>query len=399
MKILHVIPSLGAGLGGPSQVAMNLVNSLRDLGVDAEIATTNYDYPQPLKVPLNQRLEYSFEGGSIPVWFLPYNPPALKEFIFSTAFTNWCWQHFAEYDLIDNHYLFSYTPTCAAAIARFKKIPYTVRTMGQLTPWSLDQGTFKKKVYSFLLERRNLNHAAAIHCTSADEVLDVQRFDIKTPTVSLPLGVNQPEWIADAAQKLHQAYNIPTETSVILFLSRIHYKKRPDLLVETMGQLVTQQQNCHLILAGTGEPDYLAELQDLAQDLEIADRVSFAGFVTGYDKDLLLQGTDLFVLPSFSENFGIAIAEALVAGLPVIITPGVQIAPEIETAEAGLVLEANVENLTAAMTQLLNNPSQRQQLRENGKKLAETRYSWTAIAQELASVYAAIIDDYPSPLR
>jgi glycosyltransferase involved in cell wall biosynthesis len=399
MKILHVIPSIGASLGGPSQVAMNLVSALRELGIDAEIATTNYDHPQPLNVPLNQRVEYPIEGGSIPVWFFPYNPPALKEFIFSRAFTNWCWQNFSQYDLIDNHYLFSYTPTCAATVARFKNIPYTVRTMGQLTPWSLAQGSLKKQAYSFLLERRNLNRAAAIHCTSTDEVLDVQRFGTKTPTVTLPLGVKQPEWIADADQKVRQVYNISADTPLILFLSRIHYKKRPDLLIQTMGQLLTQRQNCHLILAGSGEPEYLAELKHLAQCQGIFDRISFTGFVSGYDKNLLLQGSDLFVLPSYSENFGIAVAEALAAGLPVMITPDVQIAPEIQAAKAGLILEADVEKWTAAITQLLNNSSQRYQFRENGKQLAKNRYAWTSIAQELASVYTAIINNKNLPIE
>jgi glycosyltransferase involved in cell wall biosynthesis len=114
------------------------------------------------------------------------------------------------------------------------------------------------------------------------------------------------------------------------------------------------------------------------------------GFVTGKAKDMLLQGSDLFVLPSFSENFGIAIAEAMAAGLPVIITPDIQIAPEIAAEKAGLIVEGDVEAVENAIAQLLADRHLRHQLGENGKRLVSSRYCWNAIAQKLASAYTAI---------
>ena len=119
--------------------------------------------------------------------------------------------------------------------------------------------------------------------------------------------------------------------------------------------------------------------------------------MTGQDKDLLLQGSDIFVLPSFSENFGIAVAEAMSHGLPVIITPDIQIAPEIAQSKAGLVTPGEVEPLADAIAQLLTSPSQRQQLGENGKILVKHRYSWNAIASQLTSVYRSIIEGQTLP--
>jgi glycosyltransferase involved in cell wall biosynthesis len=403
MKILHVIPTLSQASGGPPEVAINLVRSLRAIDVDAEILTTNHDLPPGLEIPLNQRVEYrngsvaGQQGSPVPVWFLPYNPPELKEFIFSKALTKWLWENISTYDLIDSHYLFSYAPTCAATIARHKKVPYTMRTMGQLTPWALAQGRLKKQLYSLFIERRNLNGAAAVHCTAAAEAVDVQNFGVKSPTITLPLGVNSPEFIDHAAGKLRQRYGIAAETPILLFLSRMHYKKRPNVLIQSVAQILAQQQDCHLLLAGTGEAEYLQELQQLAAQLGICDRISFVGFVSGYDKNLLLQGADVFVLPSYSENFGIAVAEALAAGLPVIVTPGVQIAPEIAAANAGLVLEADVTELSAALLQLLQQPILRQELGDNGKSLARTRYSWMAIAKDLKSVYETILTQKTLP--
>ena len=152
LKILHVIPSLSPALGGPTQVALKIVKAVRTQGIDAEIVTTNHDVVGRLDVPLKTLTVY--EG--VPVWFLPVTS-TLKEYIFSTSLTKWLWQHIRNYDLLDNHYLFSYAPTCAAAIARWQNIPYTIRTQGQLTPWALNQSPLKKQLYTSAIERHNLN--------------------------------------------------------------------------------------------------------------------------------------------------------------------------------------------------------------------------------------------------
>ncbi|MFH7024919.1 MAG: glycosyltransferase [Heteroscytonema crispum UTEX LB 1556] len=390
MRILHVIPSVSPSLGGPTEVVLNLVKALRECGVDTEIVTTNDNGPDELvlNVPLNQRVEYQ----QVPVWFLPRYSHRMKEFIFSEALTRWLWQHLKEYDLLDIHYLFSYASSCAGTIARWQGIPYTIRTMGQLEPWALAQSRLKKQVYTFIIERHNLNRAAAIHCTSASEAEDVRNFGIKTLIITLPLGVNQPIYLPEAKQKLHYLYGIESETPVVLFLSRLHYKKRPDLLVRSLNQLAAQNYNFHLIVAGAGEPDYIDYLKNLIASLGLTSQTSFAGFVTGEDKQLLLQGCDIFVLPSFSENFGIAVAEAMAVGLPVIVTPGVQIAPEIALSKAGLVVEGEEDALANAIAKLLACPKLQQQLSENAQRLVNGQYSWSAIAQNLSSAYTAILN-------
>lgn len=393
MKVLHVIPSVSPTLGGPTQVVLNLVKALRESNVEAEIVTTNDRGVNLLDVPLYQKIEYE----QVPIWFLPRFSPPLKEYIFSPAITQWLWQNMRNYHILDNHYLFSYASTCAGAIARWQNIPYTVRTMGQLAPWALAQSQRKKQLYSLLIERHNLNRAAAIHCTSKGEVEDVRNFGIKTPTVTLPLGVNQPVTFPDAKQKIREKYQISSTIPIVLFLSRLHYKKRPDLLIRSLKKLALKHIEFHLILAGTGEQDYLEYLQDLVLESGLTTQTTFSGFVTGKDKDLLLQGSDLFVLPSFSENFGIAVAEALSHGLPVIITPDIQIAPEISLANAGLIVPGEEEAIANAIAQLLANPEQRYQLSENGKNLVKQRYSWQTIASQLIEAYRLIIEKQTLP--
>ena len=393
MKVLHVIPSICSTLGGPTEVALNLVSALREYGVDTEIVTTNYGGVKPMDVPLNQRVDYTFKADkdvSVPVWFLPFTPPTIKEFVFSRQLTTWLWQHIDNYQILDNHYLFSYAPTCAAKIARLKGIPYTVRTMGQLTPWALSQKQLKKQAYTFFVERHNLNQAAAIHCTTHAEAENVRKFGIQTPTITLPLGANSAAPIANAKAKLRQKYNIASDKPIVLFLSRLHYKKRPELLLQSLDRLKSQGHDFHAVFAGSGEPGYVDSLQQLVTSLGVEEQVTFTGHVEGADKDLLLQGSDLFALPSYSENFGIAVAEALSAGLPVVITPEVQISDDVKAANAGAIVSGDVESVTQAIAKLLGSSQLRQELSTNAQYLAQTRYSWQAIARDLAAEYEAI---------
>ena len=385
MKILHVIPSIAPVRGGPSQAVLAMVKALRQQGVEVEIATTNDNGDCFLDVPLGERTIYQ----EVPVWFLPRFVLPMKEFIFSAELTKWLWQNIRDYDLVHNHYLFSYASSCAGFLARKNRIPYIVRTIGQLTPWALEQSRLKKQIYTSAIERRNLDRAAAIHCTTAEEAEDVRKFGIDTQTITLPLGVDAPATIPTAKLRLCQLYGIPQDRQIILFLSRLHYKKRPDLIIKCLPEIITANSQAHLIIAGSGEKDYINYLRQLVRDNQLSDRITFAGFVTGDEKQIVLQGADVFVLPSYSENFGIAVAEAMIAGLPVIITPGVQIAPEVSTARAGIVIDGETELINGINT-LLDSEERRLQFSRNAIVLARQRYSWSNIASQLIASYSEI---------
>lgn len=394
MKILHVLPSLSYKLGGPTQAALNTVRALRDLGIDAEIATTNDDEADLLNVPIGQRVDYS----GVPVWFFP-RLARLKAFIPSIGLTQWMINHLGEYDIIHTYYLFCYAPTVAARLAQQRKIPYVLSTIGQLTPWALQQSQRKKQVYGRFIERPTLNRAAAVHCTTSAEAEDVRRFGVSSPTLVLPLGVSAAPEIADAAARLRDRYSLPANCTIVLFLSRLHEKKRPDFLLRAFAQLAPKSHGYHLLLAGSGDAAYCDRLQALAHTLGIADSVTFTGFVSGVAKDILLQGSDLFALPSYSENFGIAVAEALVAGLPVVITPDIQISPAIQEATAGLVVPGHSSDWVSALSKLLTSSELRQKMGQNGKQLAQDQYSWPQISLKLAQTYQEILSKKPLSLE
>ena len=395
MRILHVTPSLSSGLGGPTAVVLNLVHALRDQGIDAEIVSTNDDGKRVLDVPLNRRMIYE----QVPVWFLPRFPLPMKEFIFSSALTRWLWQRLSEYDLIDNHYLFSYAPTCAGLLARRQHIPYTMRTQGQLAPRALAQSRQKKELYANFIERKNLNGATAIHCTTMREAEDVSQYGVTVPKVVLPLGIATVARQPCAGERLRRQFSIPDDTLIVLFLSRLYYTKQPDLLLKALSCLTNSDYQIHLLIAGSGSADYTTYLQQLVRTLGLHETVTFVGFVEGDRKQLLLQGSDLFVLPSLSENFSLATAEAMAAGLPVVVTPEVQIAPDIHTAGAGIVAEGTVEALADAMAKLLTNSELRHHMGLGGQQWAQQHYHWPTIAGQLSQVYAAILNREPLPFE
>ncbi|MDM9379614.1 glycosyltransferase [Chlorogloeopsis sp. ULAP01] len=389
MKILHVIPSVASVRGGPSQAILQTVKALRSLGVDAEIITTNDNGDDVLDVPLSKLVEYK----QVPIQFFPRFSPkinSIREFAFSSQLTAWLWQNAHRYDLLHVHAIFSYASTAAMAIARLHNIPYIVRPLGQLCEWSLQQSARKKQIYLNLIERANLNHSRVLHLTSRQEQQEVSRLGLRVPSFVLPHGLSIPPIIPDARYRLRQQLKVPPDEPVILFLSRLHPKKGLEYLIPALGKL--KHHRFTFVLAGNGSPEYTNELQSLVASIGICDRTHFAGFVEGESKNLLMQGSDLFALTSHSENFGLAVLEALAAGLPVIITPGVALASVVEQHKLGYVIPQNISAIANALDDCLNSPQLTKQMGDRARQIIHDKYTWNHIASNLIEIYTAIIE-------
>lgn len=398
MKVLHVIPSVGPVRGGTSQAVLELVKALRDSGVEAEIATTNDNGPDLLDVPLEKRIEYK----QSPVWFFPrFSPPIAPvwEFAFSSQLTRWLWQHLAEYDLMHVHALFSYAPTVAMAIARHKKVPYIVSPHGLLCYWSLQQSAWKKRLYLAAIERANLDRARALAFSVLSEQQEAACLNLKAASYLSPFGLYVPTPIPDARHRLRQHLKLPADEPIVLFMSRLHYKKGLDYLIPALGQITNRRFT--FLLAGSGSPEYEAEIEAMLLEAGMSDRTCRVGFVQSEQKELLLQGADLFALTSYSESFGLAVLEAIAAGLSVITTPGVPLAPVVKEYELGYVTPLEVEAIALALQHTLDdlsNERQTQHRRDRARQLILEKYTWDSIASNLNKVYQAILNQEPIPV-
>ena len=399
MRILQIIPSISLVYGGPSQMVLGLSAALANQDIDVTILTTdsNGDIGQPaLDVPLNQPIH---QDGYRIIYF---RCSPFRRYKFSLSLLQWLNNHIEEFDLAHIHALFSPVSTAAATIARYHKLPYIMRPCGMLDPADLRKKKQLKQIYAALLERANLEGAAAIHFTSKQEAKISERFGISTTAkmqmpqdLVIPLGVTIPTHplsIPNQPPFNLQSSQIPQ----ILFMSRIEPKKGLNLLIPALEKIRAEGINFHFILAGSNpqNAEYELEVRRKIENSPLAVSTTVTGFVTGEIKATLLQTADLFVLPSYYENFGVAVAEAMAAGTPVVISDQVHIWEDIQQAEAGWVGSLEVEAIASLIKTALLAPDERRRRGLNAKEYAKKHYSWDALAQQTIQAYQQIMPDF-----
>ncbi|MEY4353089.1 MAG: hypothetical protein RLZZ609_1330 [Cyanobacteriota bacterium] len=385
MKILHIIPSISSKRGGPSKAVFDMVKALRSEGVDASILSTN------------DNSLYREEEFIVNEWFLHLDVPVLllpchdskfrviREFLFSSSLTYWLLRYIQNYDLIHVHALFSYPSTIAMLIARVHRKPYIIRTIGQLSRWSLSQSKFRKKLMLHLIERSNLSNAVAVHVTSKSEQEDVLRLNLGCPTLLLGLGV-------DFNEDCDKVIKKPPEDCIkFLFLSRLHPKKRLEVLITALAYMQSyyNHSNWYLYIAGDGEQDYVLKLKTLANKLGISNRIAWMGHITGHTKEDLLRSVDWYVLPSASENFAISAVEAMAAGVPVIITNSVGVADMVQEHGAGIIIGDNTNELSQALHQAMTGPPVA--MKQASRRLVKQHYLWSNVARQLSAFYSRVL--------
>ncbi|WP_341531129.1 hormogonium polysaccharide biosynthesis glycosyltransferase HpsP [Nostoc sp. UHCC 0302] len=393
MKILQIVPSISLIYGGPSQMVLGLAPALKKEGVEVTILTTdsNGDTGQkPLDVPLNHPIKQ--DGYEI----IYFRCAPFRRYKFSLDLLRWLKRHAHEFDIAHIHALFSPISSAAAIVCRQQNLPYILRPLGTLDPADLRKKKQLKRLYVALLERQNLAGAAAIHFTSYQEAKISERFGVSTSDLVIPLGVKEHGGRGRGGEKkniVRQQFNISADIPLVLFMSRIDPKKGLNLLIPALEKLLVMGEKFHFILAGTNpqDPDYEQKIISQIHNSPLRSHTTITGFVTGELKVSLLQAADLFVLPSYYENFGIAVAEAMVAGTPVIISDQVHICQQVVDSQSGWVGATDVQALVELLQEALQNPAERQRRGLNAQQYALQHFSWDAIAKQTIQAYQEIL--------
>lgn len=394
MRILQIVPSISLIYGGPSQMVLGLSPALAREGVEVTVLTTNSngDTGQaPLDVPLDSPVEQ--DGYQIRY----FRCAPFRRYKFSLDLLNWLARHAQEFDLAHIHALFSPVSSAAATVCRERRLPYILRPLGTLDPADLRKKKQLKQIYATLLERPNIAGAARIHFTSVQEAKISERFGVSTRDLVIPNGVQTKVQTPPLGQARTQL-GIPSDVPLVLFMSRIDPKKGLNLLIPALETLLKEKINFHFVLAGTNpqDPDYEAKIRGKIEASPLLSRTTITGFVSGDFKTALLQDADLFVLPSYYENFGIAVAEAMSHGTPVVISDQVHIWQEVEQSDSGWVGACQVEDFANLLRLALHNPVERQRRGLRAQEYALKHYSWGAIARQTIQAYQQILKDSKS---
>lgn len=369
-RTLHIVADVRQNSGGPARSVPGLIAALEALGVESHMSA------------------YLIGDSLLPSRISRFHIPQAKGF--------WGWYTFLQ-DLVREIHpevifingLWDVSLHLAVLIAKRNRIPYVIVPRGMLQPWALLQKAFAKKVVRFLWQDRDIRGAAALHVTAREEREQMRHLGFRNEILEAPNGVNVPETLPPLLRP-----SSPTQKKRVLFLSRMSSQKGVANLIEAWGILRPKGWECEMVYTtNTGESRvYEKEILQRIKDLYLENDFVMTGGLSDDEKWKAYRRANLFVLPTNSENFGIVIAEALYAELPVVTTKGAPWA-ELEEWCCGKWIDIGVTPLVEALREMLLLPeSTLAEMGKRGRELIEHQYLWPSIAKKLADDCQRVID-------
>ncbi len=385
-KILHVIPAIATRYGGPSKLVLEMCRALIARGHEAEIITSNADGLTELDLPLSRFIDYQ---GTRAIFFPRKFGEAFK---YSPGLSGWLQRYVCEYDLVHIHAVFSWSSLAAARACRLNGIPYLVRPLGSLDPWSMGQKPLRKKLLWRLGVRKMLLGASRMHYTS----------DLEMEQVEASLGLRNGVVVANAInfealedtlseEEFAAGFSPLVNAPYLLFIGRLHPKKKLETIITAFAGLQNQKK-LQLVIAGEGQPGYAQHLAEVVANSTAVNRIQIYPWVQGRTKSALLKNCRLFLLISENENYGIAAAEAMACGKAVLVNKGVYLHQEISGSGAGWVID-NEASLGDSLNQILLDPEEIERRGGNGKLLVQNKFGWDKVTSELEQVYSQCLGD------
>lgn len=378
IRIVHVIASIAAATGGPARAVADMARAVAARGHDVSIYTTDRDMTDA------ERAAPAPDDGVARHVFAQGHPAA---FATSWPLARALDEAIPAADIVHIHSLYLFHVWYAARVCRHAGVPYLLRPHGTLDPFLWKRSRFKKRLVELAFQNRVIRNAAALHYTAEEEMRLAEPYTFGAPGVVVPNGLDMAEYANLPAQGGFLARHPELAgTKPVLFLSRINFKKGLDVLIPAFAKAIAADPALRLVIAGPDD-GYKAAAEGFARAAGVADRIVWTGMLTGEEKRQAFVDCTLFALPSWSENFGIAIVEAMACGAPVVISDRVNIWREIKGAEAGLVSPPDVDHVAAHILLLAGDRHRAQRMGAAGRKLAAGRYDWKNIAADLERVY------------
>lgn len=363
MKIVHYIPSIDRTAGGTSTYMQVLAKGLGEIA-EVHIITHASENPLVMKnctvhyVHNYQPFSYSWK---ITIAFL------LDEIKPDIVHVNCCW-----------------LPACAAVqrIAQKRGYKVVLTPHGMLEPWIIKRHYWTRKVPAlWLYQKAAVQRADCVQATAESERDNLLKLGYNSNIKVVRLGIDAESIEMKRSWK---------KSRQILFLSRVHVKKGINFLVEAADVLRNELQGYKILVAGEGDADYVEAMKRMICDRGLQDIVQLIGGVYGDEKWRLFQTSDFFVLPTHSDNFGLAIAESLASGTPVITTVGTPWS-DLNSSEAGAWIEIGTEPLVETLRMFLSlSEDELETMGRNGRKLIETKYSAHVMAEQMMEVYKSV---------
>ncbi|CAN5543494.1 glycosyltransferase [soil metagenome] len=375
MKILHLTPSVGPLSGGMGAGALELARHQRALGCNAAIWCV--DPPEVVDTASAHGLQGCI--SSLPSRgprALAYSPAAERRAGTEPA------------DIVHQHGVWTAQGRVTRTFRR-RGISTVVAPHGSLEPYARRRSTWKKRVALAAFESANLREASCLHATAESEVRTLRDFGLRAPIALMPNGVPL-AWLESRgdASRFRQRIGLEQDERILLFLSRLHPIKGLPLALEALADNRARLGVWRLVIAGPDERAHRSELEALTARLGISRLVRFTGALHGAEKRDAFAAAELFVLPSHSENFGIVVAEALGAGVPVLTTHGTPWS-ELETYQCGWWVPVDSDAIGAALLHAATLPAgELREMGDRGRALIEARYVWSSVAERALAVYS-----------
>lgn len=376
MKVLQVIPSIDSRSGGPAEAIFPMCRALQKIGIEVQLATTNSGLDAKVSdMPVSHR--------GVSTNFFPAQWG--DSFKFSRPMSTWLDENVRRFEVVHIHAVFNHACMAAANACRKHGVPYVIRPLGSLDPWSMKQKRFRKQVFWLVSGRSMMQSAAAVHYTTTAEQKAVEH------SLGLNHGVVVPLGIDTEGENSPGDIRLSSQHPYVLVLSRLHPKKALDVLIDAFLTVAEDPvlTNWRLVLAGDGPSEYVKSLHQKVSAKKGEELVIFNGWLEGAEKKSILSRASLLALPSYQENFGLCVMEALAFGVPVLISPQVNLAEQVRTASAGWITAVTRPALERTLREALGDEHERAKRGQRGKILSQS-FSWDNVAAQWKALYSSI---------